>query len=93
MDLKTAKYLLLAFCVLMCISLLLCSATKEIYLGYLSIGFAMAGAAVWITLLTGASPIRRVLSVSPSRQVQFRGISTSPKRRAVTLLRSTGTCQ
>lgn len=48
MDLKTAKYLLLAFCVLTCISLLLCSATKEIYLGYLSIGFAMAGAAVWI---------------------------------------------
>ena len=32
----------------MCISLLLRSATKEVWLGYLGIGFAMMGAALWV---------------------------------------------
>lgn len=48
MSLKPARALLLAFCGLMCISLLLRSATKEVWLGYLGIGFAMMGAALWV---------------------------------------------
>lgn len=48
MKLKTAKYVLFAFCALMLASLLLCSVTKEIWLGYLGLGFAFAGAAFWI---------------------------------------------
>lgn len=48
MKLKTAKYVLFAFCALMCVSLILCSAAKEAWLGYLGIGFALVGAAFWI---------------------------------------------
>lgn len=49
-NLKTARRILAAFCVLMVGAFVLCGATGIRWLGYLGIGFAFAGAVSWILL-------------------------------------------
>lgn len=49
-SLKTARRILVVFCVLMVGAFVLCSVTGIRWLGYLGIGFAFAGAGSWILL-------------------------------------------
>ena len=48
MKLKTAKWFLLAGCVLMALFLLLCAATERKVFGYVGAGFAFASLIFWI---------------------------------------------
>lgn len=48
MRLKTAKFLVLAACLLVAAALALCAVTKAAWIGYLGIAFALAGAGVWL---------------------------------------------
>lgn len=47
MKLRTAKIILYVCCVLMAISLFICSAIKNRFFGYWGIVLAFAGAAIW----------------------------------------------
>lgn len=48
MKLKTAKYMLFVFCLLMVVSLVVCSVTKIKLIGYLGIAFALLGVIFWV---------------------------------------------
>ena len=48
MKLRTAKYLLYVFCLLMVVSLLICFVTKVEWIGYLGIAFAFLGVLFWV---------------------------------------------
>ena len=51
MNLKKAKYIIFVFCLLMVVSIVVCSITKIKWIGYLGIAFALLGVADTIAVL------------------------------------------